>query len=96
MKTYKFYLRAAHHFITLRNFEKLDSQEKEYYYLTAFIFSWIALESYVNMASDSLARGTRIKAHISTFLLEKELKVDEDGKFKEYGIHPKTTKKILF
>ncbi|MBU0591029.1 MAG: hypothetical protein ABIG69_18535 [Bacteroidota bacterium] len=96
MKSYKFYLNAAHHFLTLKDYEKLAGQEKDYCHLSSFIFSWIALESYVNMVSDSLSKGTRLKAHEKAFLLEQELKVDDCGVFKEINIHPSTTRKILF
>ena len=96
MKTYRFYLKAAQHFLNLKDYSKFDGNEKEYCHFSVFIFSWIALESYVNMVSESLSYGTRLKNHEKAFLLEQELKVNADGIFKTSTIRPKTTKKILF
>ncbi len=96
MKTFKFYLGACDYFITNSNYGKLDKKDKEYYYFASVLYSWIALESYINAISESLSKGTRIKEHQKAFLQETELRVNDDGVFHGVKIRPSTTKKILF
>ena len=96
MKTFKFYLELSNYSFSNPYYENLDSKEKEYYHFSSVLFSWISLESYVNTISESLSKGTRIKEHQKSFLKEMELRVSDDGIFREVKIRPSTTKKILF
>lgn len=96
MKTYKFYLDASNHFLNTPIYDKLDQKQKEYYHFASVVLSWICLESYINMISESLSKGTRLKPHEMLFLLEREFKVNDDGSFQEIVIKPNTTKKILY
>lgn len=99
MKTYKFYLKASSY---LLNFSqdtggnRLSSDEKEYYYISSILLSWIALEAFINSISESFSQSSRLKPHEKYFLNEKELKVNDDGTFEDRLIRPPTTKKILF
>lgn len=96
MITSKFYIDASHYFVTYKNYDKLDKEEKMYYILASVLFSWISLESHVNALSESLSKGTRINEYHKAFLQEKELRVDDEGKFRENTIRPSASKKILF
>ncbi|MGD0204547.1 MAG: hypothetical protein ABSC20_11670 [Candidatus Bathyarchaeia archaeon] len=95
MKTYKFYLNASKYFLNLPT-AKLDPEEIEYNNVAATLLAWMCFESYVNAMCDSLSMGTRIKDSEKLFLKEKDLTVDDDGKFKEISIRPSTLKKLLF
>ena len=94
MKSYRFFLESSKYFLDL--YATCKGKEKEYATFASLLFSWTALESYVNMRFDSLSQGNRIKLHERAFLLEKELRVNDGGRFAENQIHPSTTKKILF
>ncbi|MBI4019529.1 MAG: hypothetical protein HY364_04725 [Candidatus Aenigmarchaeota archaeon] len=95
MKTFRFYLCASKYFLDNSTRTKL-SEEREFNHIASVLLSWIALETYINTLFESLKEGTRIKEHIKAFLKEKEMKVDDDGRFKEITIRPSTTKKIIF
>ena len=94
MKSYRFFLESSKYF--LDSYSTCDAKEKEYATFASVLFSWTALESYVNMRFESLSQGSRIKPHERAFLLEEELKVDSEGKFVSITIHPTLSKKILF
>ncbi len=94
MKSYRFFLESSKYF--LDSYTNCDAKEKEYATFASVLFSWTALESYVNMRFESLSQGSRIKPHEKAFLSEKELKVDPDGKFISTTIHPTLSKKIFF
>lgn len=96
MKTYQFYLKSANHFLNDPSYSKMKLEEKEYVHFAGTIMAWICLESYINAISESLSRGTRLKPHEKAFLLETELRVNDEGNFHEVKIRPSTTKKILF
>lgn len=96
MKTYKFYLNSSEYFLSNSKLDNLASLEKEKNMFASIIFSWLALESYVNSACESLSKGTRLKPHEKAFLEEKELRVNDEGEFREVLLRPSTTKKILF
>ena len=96
MKTFKFYSAASRFFISSNDYDRLNGTEKEYHYFASVLFSWVALESYINAISESLSKGTRLGEHEKAFLLERELRVNDDGLFHEVAIRPSTTKKILF
>jgi len=96
MKSYKFYLKSSDYFLDFPQTNKLNSGEKEYYYLSSVLLSWIALETFINTLSESFSIGSRLKLHEKSFLNEKELRVNEEGFFEEITIRPPTTKKILF
>jgi len=95
MKYQEYYSKASKFFLNY-DYESLDYEEKSYFYIGSVIFSWIRIESYINMISDSLSNSTRIELHLRKFLLEKELKVNDDGLFIEVNSRPPTTKKLLF
>jgi hypothetical protein len=96
MKTYKFYLKASKFFLNPSNSKNLNVEEREYDNIASTLLSWMSLESYVNAVCDSLSRGTRLKDHERSFLLEEELKVDGEGNFRKVKIRPPTLKKMLF
>lgn len=96
MESYKFYLKSSSYFSEYTITNKINAEEKKYNYLASILLSWIALESFVNVASESLSIGSRLKSHEKAFLEEKELKVDDDGIFQSITIRPSTSKKILF
>ena len=96
MKSYKFYLKSSNYFLDFPQNNKLNNEEKEYYYLSSVLLSWIALETFINTLSESFSIGSRLKLHEKSFLNEKELRVNEEGFFEEITIRPPTTKKILF
>jgi len=96
MKSYKFYLKSSDYFWDFSQNNKLNGKEKEYYYLSSVLLSWIALETFINTLSESFSIGSRLKTHEKSFLNEKELRVNEKGFFEEIKIRPPTTKKILF
>ena len=96
MKSYKFYLKSSDYFWDFSQNNKLNGKEKEYYYLSSVLLSWIALETFINTLSESFSVGSRLKTHEKSFLNEKELRVNEEGFFEEITIRPPTTKKILF
>lgn len=96
MKSFKFYLNASNYLLDSAQQNKLNSNEKEYYYLSSILLSWIALETFINTLSETFSIGSRLKPHEKSFLNEKELKVNEEGVFEEMTIRPSTSKKILF
>lgn len=96
MKSYKFYLNASNYFLDFSQNNKLNSEEREYCYLSSVLLSWIALETFVNAISETFSIGSRLKSHEKSFLNEKELRVNEEGIFIETTIRPPTSKKILF
>ena len=96
MKSYKFYLNASNYFLNFPQNNKLNSEEKEYYYLSSVLLSWITLETFINTLSETFSIGSRLKPHEKSFLNERELRVNEEGFFEEITIRPPTTKKILF
>ena len=96
MKSYKFYLNASNYFLDFPQNNKLNTEEKEYYYLSSVLLSWIALETFINTLSETFSIGSRLKPHEKSFLNEQELRVNENGIFEEITIRPSTSKKILF
>jgi len=96
MKYYKFYLNASNYFLDFPQNNKLNTEEKEYYYLSSVLLSWIALETFINTLSETFSIGSRLKPHEKSFLNEQELRVNENGIFEEITIRPSTSKKILF
>ena len=94
MVSYDFFLNASQNF--LNSYQEAEGDDKNYYIFASILFSWTALESYTNMRSERLSHGDIIKPHEKAFLLEKELKVGDDGQFGEIDIHPATSKKIVF
>jgi len=96
MKSYKFYLNASNYFLDFTRNNKLNSEEKQYYYLSSVLLSWIALETFINTISENFSIASRLNHHEKSFLNERELKVNEEGIFEEISIRPSTTKKILF
>ena len=95
-KDYKFYLKASEYFLNDPNYADLTKDEKEYHHFASVILSWVCLEFYVNTVSESLSKGKKPKIHEKYFLLEKELKVGDEGKFQKIRIRPTLLKKILF
>jgi hypothetical protein len=96
MKSFKFYLSSSNYFLDFPQDKRLNSEEREYCYLSSVLLSWIALETFINTISEDLSIGSRLKQHEKSFLNEKELKVNDEGIFNEINIRPSTTKKILF
>ena len=74
----------------------MSRDESEYHNVAATLLSWMCFESYVNALCDSLSKGTRLNDHQRLFLTEKELTVDDEGRFKEITIRPSTLKKLIF
>lgn len=96
MKTFNFYLNASNHFLNNQNYAELSNEEKDYNHFASVLFSWVALESFINSVSESLAKGKRLNINEIAFLNEIEYRVNDDGNFNEMNIRPSTTKKILF
>ncbi|MBS3050652.1 MAG: hypothetical protein J4400_00690 [Candidatus Aenigmarchaeota archaeon] len=65
------------------------------YVISSMIHSWVLLEAYVNYAADILS-VSKIKEHERLLLLDKELRLNDDGEFKETVSHIPTLKKSLF
>ena len=96
MKTFKFYTNAGNHFLNIQDYVKLSKDEKEYNHFASVLFSWVALETFVNSISESLGKGKRLNLNEISFLNEYEYRVNDDGIFNEISIRPSSTKKILF
>ncbi len=96
MKTYRFYLEASNYFLNAPNDSEPEEEVREYNNFASVSLSWMGLESYVNMISESLSSATKLNAHEKAFLNEKELRVNDKGIFQEINIRPSTTRKILF
>jgi len=96
MKTFTFYLNASNHFLNTPDYAELSKEEKDYNHFASILFSWVALESFINGVSESLAKGKRLNINEIAFLNEYEYRVNDDGNFNQINIRPSTTKKILF
>lgn len=96
MKTFTFYLNASNYFLNTLNYSSLSKEEKDYNHFASVLFSWVALESFINSVSESLAKGKRLNINEIAFLNECEHRVNDDGIFNQINIRPSTTKKILF
>lgn len=96
MDSYDFYLKASNYFLNPSNYDGTTPEEKEYNHFASVILSWIALESYVNAISESLALGKGIDTSKMAFLNEYEFGINDDGNVIQRKIRPPTTKKILF
>jgi len=96
MKTFKFYLNTSNHFLNTSDYNELSKEEKDYNHFASVLFSWVAIESFINSVSESLAKGKRLNINEVGFLNEYEYKVNDEGNFNQNNIRPSTTKKILF
>jgi len=96
MKTFKFYLNTSNHFLNTSDYNELSKEEKDYNHFASVLFSWVAIESFINSVSESLAKGKRLNINEVAFLNEYEYKVNDGGNFNQNNIRPSTTKKILF
>lgn len=96
MKTFTFYLNASNNFLNIPNYTNLSKEEKDYNHFASVLFSWVALETFINGISQSLAKGKRLNMNEVAFLNEYEYRVNDEGDFNKVNIRPSTTKKILF
>ncbi len=96
MKSFNFYLDASNYFINIENYQKLNTNEKEYNHISAVLLAWVSLEAYINALSESLSKGKRLTTYETDFLNEIEFCVNDEGGINKKTIRPSTTKKILF
>lgn len=63
--------------------------------LSVIINSWVLLEANTNYLSEILAKA-KVESHERALLLDKELKLNDDGSFIEIRSHSPTLKRVLF
>lgn len=81
-------------FLELAKTEKSAIKRKSFA-LSVIINSWVLLEAYTNYLSEILSKA-KIESHEKALLLDKELKLNEEGIFVEVRSHSPTLKRILF
>ncbi|MGB8218449.1 MAG: hypothetical protein WCE94_14225 [Candidatus Methanoperedens sp.] len=86
--------RSSKLFLQLAETEKSAIKRKSFA-LSVVINSWVLLEAYVNYLAEILAKA-KIEAHEKALLLDKELRLNDDGVFIEVRSHSPTSKRILF
>lgn len=91
---FKMLNRSSKFFLQLAETEKSATKRKSFA-LSVVINSWVLLEAYVNYLAEILAKA-KIEAHEKALLLDKELRLNDDGVFIEVRSHSPTPKRILF
>lgn len=85
---------SSKYFIELAKVEGKETKRKSFS-LSVMINSWVLLEAYTNYLSDILSKA-KIESHEKALLVDKELKLNEEGVFVENRSHSPTLKRILF
>ncbi|MFA4946725.1 MAG: hypothetical protein WC607_04295 [Candidatus Micrarchaeia archaeon] len=96
MNVYEFYLDASYAFINNPKYSELSKEERDYSNFASTLFSWLALEAYVNSLAFSLSKGSRVNKFIKLFLEEQTNFVDDTGNITLAKFRLSTTLKILF
>ncbi|MCZ7383384.1 MAG: hypothetical protein O8C63_01400 [Candidatus Methanoperedens sp.] len=86
--------RSCNFFLQLAEPEK-NAIKRKSFALSVVINSWVLLEAYINYLSEILAKA-KIEKHEKALLLDKELKLNDEGVFVEVRSHSSTSKRILF
>lgn len=86
--------RSSKMFLEMAETEQ-NSIKRKCLILSAVINSWVLLEAYGNYVSEIMAKGKMCK-HERAMLLDKELKLDNDGRFSETNSHSPILKRMLF
>ncbi|MGD0534406.1 MAG: hypothetical protein ABR999_03055 [Methanoregula sp.] len=81
-------------FLILAKDEKHATKRRSYS-IAVMINSWVLLEAYINNLSEILSKA-KIESHERALLLDRELKLKEDGTFTEIRSHSPTLKRTLF
>lgn len=91
---FKMLNRSSNLFLQLAESEK-SATKRKYFALSVVMNSWVLLEAYVNYLSEILAKA-KIEAHEKALLLDKDLRLNDDGVFIETRSHIPTLKRLLF
>ncbi len=86
--------RSSKLFLQLAEREERPVNRKSFA-LSVVFNSWVLLEAYVNYLSEILAKA-KINPHETALLLDKDLRLNDDGIFIEVRSHIPTLKRVLF
>lgn len=86
--------RSSKFFLQLAEREENATKRKSFA-LSVVFNSWVLLEAYVNYLSEILAKA-KIDTHETALLLDKDLRLNDDGVFTEVRSHIPTLKRVLF
>ena len=81
-------------FLTLSKTER-NATKRRSFALAVIINSWVLLEAYTNNLGEILSKA-KIESHEKALLSDKELKLNDNGRFIEIRSHSPTLKRILF
>lgn len=79
--------------MTRRN--RKDPQKCKFYAVLSILNSWMLFESYINSISLILVKG-RLAPHEKAVLLDREIRIDDDGDMIDTNSHIPVLKRTLF